>query len=45
MSSGITFFFVSPSMVAATWPLMKLKKYKRPIQVIPAMICSHLKIG
>jgi hypothetical protein len=45
MSSGTTFFFVSPSIVAATCPLMKLKKYKSPIQVIPAMICNHLKMG
>src|SRR5215470_13816928 len=41
ISSGTTFFLVSPSMVAAKGPLTQLKKYSIPIQTIPATMCSQ----
>src|SRR5262245_61061584 len=36
ISSGTTTFFVPPSMVAAKGPFTKLKKYRCPIQTMPA---------
>src|SRR6185503_7597393 len=39
ISSGTTFFFVSPSIVPANGPFTQLKKYSMPIQAIPARMC------
>src|SRR5438552_16020662 len=44
-SSGLTTFLVGPSIFPWKGPLTQLKKYRCPIQVIPAKMCSHLNIA
>src|SRR5678816_3160907 len=45
INSGTTIFFVGPSSFAASGPLTQLKKYRCPIQMIPAKTCIHRNIA